>query len=177
MSGKLSRKIIGMLFVFFLVALSAIAMTLYLSWQLEGVAAAINDAGSQRMRTYRMAHLMSRGLTRQPDAAALAGSLQEELARFDRVLLDLRHGDPARPLAPPRDPEVEEKLLAAEASWRDMARPIVAEFLSTRQEPMLTRVMRITVRFPLWPMSATIADGPVTYALTPGGGVFRFTKS
>ena len=134
MSGKLSRKIIGMLFVFFLVALSAIAMTLYLSWQLEGVAAAINDAGSQRMRTYRMAHLMSRGLTRQPDAAALAGSLQEELARFDRVLLDLRHGDPARPLAPPRDPEVEEKLLAAEASWRDMARPIVAEFLSTRQE-------------------------------------------
>ena len=36
LSGKLSRKIVGMLFVFFLVALSAIAMTLYLSWQLEG---------------------------------------------------------------------------------------------------------------------------------------------
>ena len=72
LSGKLSRKIVGMLFVFFLVALSAIAMTLYLSWQLEGVAAAINDAGSQRMRAYRMAHLMSSGLENSQESAAFA---------------------------------------------------------------------------------------------------------
>jgi two-component system nitrate/nitrite sensor histidine kinase NarX len=39
-------------------------MTLLISWQLEGVAAAINDAGSQRMRTYRIGHLMARGLER-----------------------------------------------------------------------------------------------------------------
>ena len=49
--GKLSRKIIGMLMAFFLVAATAIGLTLLISWQLEGVAAAINDAGSQRMRT------------------------------------------------------------------------------------------------------------------------------
>ena len=49
--GKLSRKIVGMLSAFFLVALATIGMTLYLSWQLEGVAAAINDAGSQRSQT------------------------------------------------------------------------------------------------------------------------------
>ena len=58
--GKLSSKILGTLFVFFLVALSAIGMTLAISWQLEGVAAAINDAGSQRMRSYRIGHLMGR---------------------------------------------------------------------------------------------------------------------
>ena len=50
--GKLSRKIIGMLMVFFLVATSAIGLTLSISWQLEGVAAAINDAGSQRNRFF-----------------------------------------------------------------------------------------------------------------------------
>ena len=33
--GKLSRKIVGMLAAFFLVALAAIGMTLYLSWQLD----------------------------------------------------------------------------------------------------------------------------------------------
>ena len=60
--GKLSRKIVGMLLVFFLVATLAIALTLAISWQLEGVAAAINDAGSQRMRSYRIAHLMGRGV-------------------------------------------------------------------------------------------------------------------
>ena len=40
-SGKLSRKIVGMLVAFFLVATLAIGLTLMLSWQLEGVAAAM----------------------------------------------------------------------------------------------------------------------------------------
>ncbi|MGV0949693.1 MAG: type IV pili methyl-accepting chemotaxis transducer N-terminal domain-containing protein [Azonexus sp.] len=129
LSGKLSRKIVGMLFVFFLVALSAIAMTLYLSWQLEGVAAAINDAGSQRMRTYRMAHLMSSGLENKQEAEAFASRLQIELERFDQVLRDLRRGDPVRPMAPPRDSEVQQKLLAVEASWRATIHPLVVDFL------------------------------------------------
>ena len=105
--GKLSRKIVGTLFVFFLVALSAIGMTLYLSWQLEGVAAAINDAGSQRMRTYRIAHLMARSLGVKSEAAAFGRDVQAELERVDGVLLDLRRGDPARPMAPPRDADVQ----------------------------------------------------------------------
>ena len=126
--GKLSRKIVGMLFVFFLVALSAIGMTLYLSWQLEGVAAAINDAGSQRMRTYRMAHLMFRDLESKQEAGG-GGSLQRELERFDRVLRDLRQGDPARPMAPPRDSEVQQKLLAVEGAWLETMRPLVTDFL------------------------------------------------
>ena len=40
----LSVKITGMLLGFFLVALAAIALTLFISWHLEGAAAAINDA-------------------------------------------------------------------------------------------------------------------------------------
>ena len=142
LSGKLSRKIVGMLFVFFLVALSAIAMTLYLSWQLEGVAAAINDAGSQRMRAYRMAHLMSSGLENRQESAAFASRLQVELERFDEVLLDLRQGDPARPMAPPRDADIQQKLLAVEGSWRETVRPMVAEFLGAapeRREAVLDR--------------------------------------
>ena len=127
--GKLSRKIVGTLFVFFLVALSAIGMTLYLSWQLEGVAAAINDAGSQRMRTYRIAHLMARSLELKSEAAAFGRDVQTEVERFDRVLLDLRQGDPARPMAPPRDADVQQRLLAVEQSWRETMRPLAADFL------------------------------------------------
>lgn len=48
--NKLSVKITSMLVLFFLVALTAISLTLLVSRQLEGGAAAINDAGSQRMR-------------------------------------------------------------------------------------------------------------------------------
>ncbi|WP_153145937.1 type IV pili methyl-accepting chemotaxis transducer N-terminal domain-containing protein [Dechloromonas sp. H13] len=125
--GKLSRKIVGTLFVFFLVALSAIGMTLYLSWQLEGVAAAINDAGSQRMRTYRIGHLMARSLEHHD--VAVDRSVQSEVERFDRVLLDLRQGDPARPMAPPRDVDVQARLLAVETAWRQTMRPQVVAFL------------------------------------------------
>jgi len=127
--GKLSRKIVRTLFVFFLVALSAIGMTLYLSWQLEGVAAAINDAGSQRMRTYRIAHLMARSLELKSEAAAFGRDVQTELERFDGVLLDLRRGDPARPMAPPRDADVQQRLLAVELAWRETMRPLVTDFL------------------------------------------------
>ncbi len=134
LSGKLFRKIVWMLLVFFLVAMSAIAMTLYLSWQLEGVAAAINDAGSQRMRTYRMAHLMSSGLENRLEAAAFASRLQAEFERFEQVLGNLRQGDPARPMAPPRDADVEQKLLGVENSWRETVRPLVVEFLAALPE-------------------------------------------
>jgi len=132
--GKLSRKIVGMLAAFFLVALAAIGMTLYLSWQLEGVAAAINDAGSQRMRTYRMVHLMAHGTGHGENAGALAASLAAELGRFDEVLRDLRQVDPSRPLAPPRDGEVAGKLLAVEDSWSQAIRPLIAAFLSQPAE-------------------------------------------
>ena len=140
--GKLSRKIVGMLLVFFLVALSAIAMTLYLSWKLEGVAAAINDAGSQRMRAYRMAHLMSRGLDNRAAAAAMAARLQDEVERFDLVLRDLQQGDPERPMAAPREAAVQRKLLAVEAAWRTTVRPLVVGFLGQAPAPRQTALDR-----------------------------------
>ena len=132
--GKLSRKIVGMLLVFSLIALTAIGMTLYLSWQLEGVAAAINDAGSQRMRSYRMAHQMELALDARRNADEVAGSLHKTLERFDAVLHDLHEGDPARPLAPPRDVEVQQRLRAVEDAWHQTMRPIVVDFLGQPPE-------------------------------------------
>lgn len=128
--GKLSRKIVGMLVVFFLVATSAIGLTLVISWQLEGVAAAINDAGSQRMRTYRMGHLMARGLESTVSSPVYLQSLGEELERFDKVLQDLQQGDPVRPLSAPRNREVKEQLNAVGQLWAVNVRPLVDRYLT-----------------------------------------------
>ena len=125
--GKLSRKIVGMLIVFFTVATSAIALTLVISWQLEGVAAAINDAGSQRMRTYRIAHLMARAIEGRPQQI---DALAEEMVRFDRVLEELESGNPVRPLSPPRNAEVRDRLKLVKQSWQQTMRPLVAAYLS-----------------------------------------------
>lgn len=128
---KLSRKIVGILCAFFIIALTAIAATLYISWQLEGVAAAINDAGSQRMRTYRISHLMARALDEKGDSGIYSSSLAEERQLFERVLKDLHQGDPMRPMAPPRNEIVQEKLDAVAESWRSAMRPTLDAYLES----------------------------------------------
>lgn len=128
---KLSRKIVGILCAFFIIALTAIAATLYISWQLEGVAAAINDAGSQRMRTYRISHLMARALDEKGDSGIYSSSLAEERQLFERVLKDLNAGDPMRPMAPPRNETVQEKLDAVAESWQSAMRPTLDAYLES----------------------------------------------
>ena len=136
-TGKLSRKIFGILVIFFAVAAAAIGLTLAISWQLEGVAAAINDAGSQRMRTYRIGHLMARGTAPGAAAADHFANVGEELVRFDKVLHDLQAGDPARPLAAPRNGEVQQRLAEVEQAWRQAVRPLIDQY---RQVPAAGRI-------------------------------------
>ena len=59
---RLSGKLFWMAISFLGVALTAVGFTLYESWKLEGGAAVINDMGSERMRSYRIAYLLSDSL-------------------------------------------------------------------------------------------------------------------
>ncbi|MBI2276278.1 MAG: type IV pili methyl-accepting chemotaxis transducer N-terminal domain-containing protein [Dechloromonas sp.] len=138
--GKLSRKIVGTLVIFLLVATTAIGLTLLISWQLEGVAAAINDAGSQRMRSYRMAHLMSRVL--EAPAPGQIETLAAEVERFNKVLLELQAGDPARPLAAPRNGEVQRLLSEVEQAWRGQLRPLAEHYLAADDDVRQTVLER-----------------------------------
>jgi len=76
-----------------LLALVSIGLTLWVTWQLEGGAAAVNEAGRMRMQTWRLAQTLAVG-----DRARLA----HELAQFDASVTLLARGDPARPLFVPR---------------------------------------------------------------------------
>lgn len=125
-SGKLSQKIVGILIVFFLIATGAIGMTLYISWALEGVAAAINDAGSLRMRSYRIGNLIAH----DPSAGSSIPELSKEVANFDRILADLKKGDPVRPLSPPRSAEVLAQLMVVDHGWVSEVRPILVAYQS-----------------------------------------------
>ena len=111
----LSAKIIAIQVVFLVVALMSIGMTLLVSWQLEGGAAAINDAGSLRMRAYRLAYLLADARDGLP--AAVRHELAAELREFDGVLATLKRGDPARPLLLPANAEVGVLFAGIEARW------------------------------------------------------------
>lgn len=130
--NRISTKIAAMLAIFFLIGLAAIGMTLVVSWQLEGGAAAINDAGSERMRSFHMGTLMARALEGGDSASKMAHALDDELLRFDKVLADLAAGDPRRPLSPPRDDETRRQLETVARQWQSNVRPLVLEFLAAK---------------------------------------------
>lgn len=77
---------------FLLLALLSTVATLWVSWQLDGGAAAVNEAGRMRMQTYRMALSVGTGETRE---------LPGQVAEFNRSIRLLRDGDPDRPLFVP----------------------------------------------------------------------------
>lgn len=123
---SLHFKITGILLVFFVAAFAAIGLTLFTSWQLKGAAAAINDAGSLRMGTYRIAWIIEQGEGGGLAPATAASRLAGELARFDVVLDGLIAGDPARPLAVPRGDDIVEDLGALSTHWYGHIRPALA---------------------------------------------------
>ncbi|MBK7660194.1 MAG: type IV pili methyl-accepting chemotaxis transducer N-terminal domain-containing protein [Betaproteobacteria bacterium] len=111
---NLSAKLVGIQVFFLLVALVSIGLTLVVSWRLEGSAAAINDAGSLRMRTYRLAYLADRSDRNTPDVATL---IARGIGEFEAVVANLRAGDPRRPLFVPRTPEIDRQFDRLGAEW------------------------------------------------------------
>lgn len=93
---------------FLLLALLSIALTLWVSWQLDGGAAAVNEAGRMRMQAYRMSLSVGTG----EDAM-----LPEQVAEFERSLDLLRVGDLERPLFVPWDDGVLERFAVVERDW------------------------------------------------------------
>lgn len=93
---------------FLLLALFSTIVTLWVSWQLDGGAAALNEAGRMRMQSYRLALSIAQGDT---------PSLAEKTAELDNSIATLRKGDPERPLFVPWDPAVRAKFTAMERNW------------------------------------------------------------
>lgn len=91
-----------------LMALLSIGLTLWVTWQLEGGAAAVNEAGRMRMQTWRLAQTLAGGDARQVDALLL---------QFDRSVALLRSGDPARPLFVPRDDRSQAAFIDVQQGW------------------------------------------------------------
>lgn len=116
---SLSTKLLILSLGWLIIAMTSISLTLQLSWKLEGGAAAINDAGSLRMRTYRTALLLDEGAS----PARIAGEEQG----FSDTLARLRHGDPARPLFLPDNQEVRDQAAQIGLRWQRDVVPLFAQ--------------------------------------------------
>ncbi len=93
---------------FVLLVFMATIATLWVSWQLDGGAAAVNEAGRMRMQSYRLSLSVGTAETSQ---------IPMQRAEFERSLLTLRQGDPERPLFVPWDDDTTGRFAVVEADW------------------------------------------------------------
>ncbi|GAB4216035.1 MAG: type IV pili methyl-accepting chemotaxis transducer N-terminal domain-containing protein [Rhodoferax sp.] len=93
---------------FLLLVFVATVASLWVSWQLDGGAAAVNEAGRMRMQSYRLSLAVS---TRQTE------TLPGLRATFDQSLQLLRDGDPQRPLFVVWDAPTNASFALIEQDW------------------------------------------------------------
>ena len=108
----LTAKLYASGITFLLLAMTSIGLTLWVTWNLEGGAAAVNEAGRMRMQTYRLSFELSK---RTDNAETLA------LVRaFDDSVALLRSGDPSRPLFVPWSAASRDRFEQVTQSWAQL---------------------------------------------------------
>jgi len=128
--SRLSTRIVVLSAVALALVLSMISGTLWLSWQLDGAGAAINDAGSLRMRANAVAIALWETRLGEP------AQLDDQINQLDDTLHRLRSGDPARPLFLPDDPTIHAQFRRVASAWDTRLKPAaLSERTSGTGEP------------------------------------------
>lgn len=116
---RLSTRIVVLSTVVLAIVLTMIGGTLWLSWQLEGAGAAINDAGSLRMRANAVAIELWETRLGKPSL------LDAQVGQLNETLRQLREGNAARPLFLPDDPKIRQQFDRVAAAWHERLEPAV----------------------------------------------------
>ena len=113
---KLGVRLVSVSVVGLAFGLTMVMGTLWLSWALEGAAAAINDTGSLRVQSVRMGLTVNQSvIDRQP--------LEQQLRALNQTLDNLRRGDPQRPLRLPSSEAVQQQFEHVAELWRQSLQP------------------------------------------------------
>jgi len=107
-SWSLSAKLGAVGLSLLLMALTSIGVTLWVTWQLEGGGAAVNEAGRMRMQAWRLAQALPNVDPQQ---------FEGQVLQFEQSLSALRAGDPARPLFVPRDGRSQLAFADVQDAW------------------------------------------------------------
>ncbi|MGP1630735.1 MAG: type IV pili methyl-accepting chemotaxis transducer N-terminal domain-containing protein [Giesbergeria sp.] len=125
----LSTKLLTMGLGFLLVTLTSISVTLWVTWKLEGGAAAVNEAGRLRMHTMRMALAVENGSRER---------LLAQVAMIDASLELLRTGDPSHPLFVPWSKDTRSRFEQVRSEWAKVRE----EWMAPQAPPVPVLVVR-----------------------------------
>jgi len=129
---RLGVRLVSVALTTLVFGLTMVMVTLWLSWALEGAAAAINDTGSLRMQSVRIGLIMS-------DEDAPRDEMTQRVALFNNTLEALRTGDPQRPMRLPRTEAVQQQFDRVRLLWSDELQPAV---LAVQAAPTHERISK-----------------------------------
>lgn len=109
---RLSTKFFSFGVGLLVLALLSIGLTMWITRQLDGGAAAVNEAGRLRMQAWRLSSAM--GGTRSPD------EIKRLVHEFEASMTMLREGDLSRPLAVPWNENTMMRYKAMEQGWQEL---------------------------------------------------------
>lgn len=113
---RLGVRLVSVALTTLVFGLTMVMVTLWLSWALEGAAAAINDTGSLRMQSVRVGLLMTEKPLSQKE-------IVDRASMFNSTLLALREGDPQRPMRLPKTDAVQEQFERVRYMWIEQLQP------------------------------------------------------
>ncbi len=150
------RRIIG-LFVLLSVSVMGVFGIISLMFRdLDGLAAAVNVSGSQRMRTILLSGLAIEyyqtlledeldGGNRDGERDALVAAADRELEIYDAFLTGLQNGDAERTIIRIDDAEIQEKIAAWSTRWEPFRRDIVEILRSTNPEEIARQAREVDI--------------------------------
>ena len=109
---RLSTKFFSIGLGMLILALLSIGLTMWITRQLDGGAAAVNEAGRLRMQAWRLVSATGTGRT--------PAEVTRLVSEFDDTMRLLREGDPARPLLVPWEEATRVRFAELDASWLDL---------------------------------------------------------
>ena len=135
---RLSTKFFSLGLGLLVLALVSIGLTMWVTRQLDGGAAAVNEAGRLRMQAWR---LVSARTSERTQADVL-----QMVREFDSTVRLLRDGDASRPLFVPWDETTRARFAELESAWQDlrpawtMTEPVDHTALILRVDTFVSRV-------------------------------------
>jgi two-component system nitrate/nitrite sensor histidine kinase NarX len=131
----LAKKLAAVGCVFLAVAIVTVGLSMWVTWQLEGGAAAINEAGRMRMRAYQLA-LHVRDLQSRDAHDRVEQVVDNRIAELDASLALLLNGDQQRPLTVPSNERVQSRLHAVQTAWRSLRNEAVRRRNAVATRPL-----------------------------------------
>ena len=109
---KLGVRLVSVSIAGLVFGLAMVMGTLWLSWALEGAAAAINDTGSLRVQSVRIGLTISQPVIDQ-------AQVRQQINGLNETLDNLRRGDPQRPLRLPSSDAVQQQFERVSLAWKE----------------------------------------------------------